>query len=620
MSSEKKIKIYILCHNSETLDLANIMYNKYWWANPILLKYKDYSFENAFWKQLLEIKSEWENCCMVGTLSCSSFKKINLDEVDEIINNDIYLPSWYYHFMDSNIPINNCNTNKHPHFMTIWNDVTCKLNLPTTTENNCNYWMCKPSLMKHFIDWYENVCLPALINTPLIFEDANYNGLDYNNAVSNENLIKIWGKPYYPYLTFIAERLNKCFFEKYYPNHVEKPNCFNWTHYTNIYNDLRYHNKVNAKNHYFKYGQFEKRVCSNEDMNKMNAELVRRNNLSPKICFLISHDKNNGGAQNCLFHMKKIYEQNNIKTILLYLQDINGDFNITSYILNESAKTNSCPVVFCNTLCCYDIVRKLSITNILTYWYIHEWYDKFSMRFFQKYMSDHSIFNSAIHLIFVCNSSFKNLKENVSAIKNEHIIYNTLSASSLELSVSEGQNRIAKEYNSDIYISIIGTVEERKNQQAFIDNVFYRCRDRYANVKLLIVGRISQELIINPLYSNSIIITGSVNNALPFINISDIIVSYSINEVLPLNVIESFYCNKPVVSSNVGGISEMITDGENGFLFEANSHNVCFDILCNLIENENVRTNIGDRAYETFLNKFEEKTTIDKILSLLVYS
>jgi len=47
---------------------------------------------------------------------------------------------------------------------------------------------------------------------------------------------------------------------------------------------------------------------------------------------------------------------------------------------------------------------------------------------------------------------------------------------------------------------------------------------------------------------------------------------------------------------------------------------VCFDILCNLIENENVRTNIGDRAYETFLNKFEEKTTIDKILSLLVYS
>ena len=82
---------------------------------------------------------------------------------------------------------------------------------------------------------------------------------------------------------------------------------------------------------------------------------------------------------------------------------------------------------------------------------------------------------------------------------------------------------------------------------------------------MLIVGRIGEELHINPSYSEDIILVGVVNNALPFINMSDILVSYSINEVLPLNIIESFYCKKPVISTNVGGIAEMITDNYDGF-------------------------------------------------------
>ena len=93
-----------------------------------------------------------------------------------------------------------------------------------------------------------------------------------------------------------------------------------------------------------------------------------------------------------------------------------------------------------------------------------------------------------------------------------------------------------------------------------------------------------------------------VHNALPYIMTSDIIVSYSLNEVMPMHIIESFYCKKPVISTNVGGISEMIEDGVNGYL--VNDAPTCIQRINDLL-NTDRRLQIGERAYETFLSKFE---------------
>jgi len=612
---QNNIIIYVLCNNYEKYISAKNIYVNYKWAKPIVLKYQDYSFENTFWKQLNEIQNEWENFEMVGTIAYSAFKKIDISELNEILEKKMYLPNKYYHFMDSQFPIPNFNTDNHPHFNKIWFDMLDKLNLKTTTENCCNYWMCDPLLMKHFISWYTNTCLPALLENPFIMENANYTGQDWDNAIIESNLIKLWGKPYYPHFPFVVERLNKCFFETFYPEHVEKVNNFCWEFYTNANRDLKCLNKVNAKYHYYRYGQFENRICY-KDNNNMKNELIRYNNLCQKMVFFIAHDKGTGGAQNCLFNVKNIYERHNIKTDLLYLQDIN--FNIIEYILNKSLVNNCFPIVFCNTLCCHQIVSTLSRTSILTYWYIHEWYDSFTQQFFQNYISDHSVFNSSINSIFVCNSSFENYKKYIPEINKKHIIYNTLSPENLDKNIS-GNNKLIKQ-SGVIYLAIIGTVEKRKNQQEFINKVFYRLKNKYCEIKLLIVGDEREKLHINNSYLDDVIVLGVVNNALPYINMSDIIVSYSINEVLPLNIIESFYCKKPVVSSNVGGIKEMITDNYNGYMFETNDHDMCFNVLCNLIEDKNLRNTMGNRAKETFFEKFHEKNGIDKFLSLLDYN
>ena len=169
----------------------------------------------------------------------------------------------------------------------------------------------------------------------------------------------------------------------------------------------------------------------------------------------------------------------------------------------------------------------------------------------------------------------------------------------------------------DFIIAIIGTVDSRKNQQKFIDNVFYKCKDKYPNIKLLLVGDVHERPTINSQYNDSIIILGLVNNALPYIKMSDIIVSYSTNEVFPLNIMESFYCRKSVIASNVGGVSEMINNNENGFLIEINDSNNCFNKLCELIENENLRNKIGEKSYKTFVEKYDDNVVFKDFLLLL---
>ena len=276
---------------------------------------------------------------MVGTLSYSSFKKINIENVNNIILNKTYLPNSYYHFYKSNLQIPSINTNKHPRFNEIWNYALYELKLINTNECFCNFWMCKPKLMKEFIDWYNNKAHSVLMKNPNILKDACYNNETNNyieKSIEENMLIKLWNNNYYPHYPFIAERLNTSFFVTNY-----------------------------------------------------------------SVVFLITHNTTNTGAPNALLNVQNFYIKNNIKTILLNLQDINKD-NIMSFIRKTSYELCCSPIIICNTLVCYNIVDVFSNTNIPTFWYIHEWIDE-SLNFnnIYKFIKNLNIFNSSIIPIFI---------------------------------------------------------------------------------------------------------------------------------------------------------------------------------------------------------------------------
>ena len=198
----KSTIIYIIFTNQESYKKAFSEYNMYNWFKPILIIFSDYTFENIFWKKLLEIKSEWENCNMVGIIPYYNLNKINLPIINNIITNKKYLPNNYYHFINNNSNIfNNFNFND------LWNNIFKLFNFKESNNSNCYYFICVPTLMEKFIYWYSDIYNTKLLNNPLILENSK------SNIISAAELHKIWGNYYYPIYPFLIERLNKYFFD-----------------------------------------------------------------------------------------------------------------------------------------------------------------------------------------------------------------------------------------------------------------------------------------------------------------------------------------------------------------------------------------------------------------------
>lgn len=94
---------------------------------------------------------------------------------------------------------------------------------------------------------------------------------------------------------------------------------------------------------------------------------------------------------------------------------------------------------------------------------------------------------------------------------------------------------------------------------------------------------------------------------------SDILIVSSKQETLPMVIAEAMSAGKVVVCSTVGGISEMVKHGEDGFLFDTSSINNALGILENLYNNDilinQIQTKAKSKAIETYhCDKVAQKT------------
>jgi glycosyltransferase involved in cell wall biosynthesis len=110
--------------------------------------------------------------------------------------------------------------------------------------------------------------------------------------------------------------------------------------------------------------------------------------------------------------------------------------------------------------------------------------------------------------------------------------------------------------------------------------------------------------------------TGKVEDAMPFIKGFDIGTCVSNDEGLPNSLIEAMACKKAVISSNVGAIPELITDGKNGLLFPAGD----LDMFCakveNLLKDRELQEELAHNAYQTIEERFNIKKTANQYADL----
>lgn len=88
------------------------------------------------------------------------------------------------------------------------------------------------------------------------------------------------------------------------------------------------------------------------------------------------------------------------------------------------------------------------------------------------------------------------------------------------------------------------------------------------------------------------------------------------HEGMPMSILEAMSYGMAVVSTYVGGIPHIITDGENGLLCEAGDKAVLKDKLLKLLENENLRERLGHNAADMIKTEFNVKKSVRKLEAL----
>lgn len=104
---------------------------------------------------------------------------------------------------------------------------------------------------------------------------------------------------------------------------------------------------------------------------------------------------------------------------------------------------------------------------------------------------------------------------------------------------------------------------------------------------------------------NKIKLLGAINynHLIQWYSISDIFVLPSLTEGRPTVIYEAMACEIPIVATDVGGISEQVEDGYNGFVVEPKNSKQLVDKINYLLENYDLRKNMGKNGRKRIIEE-----------------
>ena len=166
---------------------------------------------------------------------------------------------------------------------------------------------------------------------------------------------------------------------------------------------------------------------------------------------------------------------------------------------------------------------------------------------------------------------------------------------------------------SQIYCTFVGRLTQIKRPDRVLD-VAAELKNRGSNVHFLVAGEgeLFQKCKERAL-KDSLPITflGWRNDIDQILAASDVAILTSDNEGIPLTLIQAAFAGLPIVSTNVGSISDIVIDQSTGYLTELNATAIA-DSLDKLIRDEKLREMMGASGKARALELF----TLEKMLEV----
>jgi len=100
-----------------------------------------------------------------------------------------------------------------------------------------------------------------------------------------------------------------------------------------------------------------------------------------------------------------------------------------------------------------------------------------------------------------------------------------------------------------------------------------------------------------------------------YLSASDVLLLPSEQESFGLAALEAMACEVPVVASRVGGVPEVVTDGETGYLSEAGDVEKMGTDAARLLMNEEMRREMGRRARASAVSRYSTDLVIPQYIN-----
>ena len=172
--------------------------------------------------------------------------------------------------------------------------------------------------------------------------------------------------------------------------------------------------------------------------------------------------------------------------------------------------------------------------------------------------------------------------------------------------------------NDTIKILHIGRFCEVKNHKGLVHafEIFHR---KYPNSILQLIGDGElrgeiQSFVDEAGLTECVEFLGLQDNVYGYLHGADIFTLPSLYEGIPMTLIEAMATGLPIVAANVGGIPDMLVNGESGILVDVDSEKIA-DAFLRLANDELLREKLGAKA-KTDSVKFSAETMAGKYLEI----
>lgn len=229
----------------------------------------------------------------------------------------------------------------------------------------------------------------------------------------------------------------------------------------------------------------------------------------------------------------------------------------------------------------------------------------------------------AEHVVFVSDIQRKYFRELGVHPRSDEVIHNGIDLARFSTATVATQasalRRTLGFADSDLVIGMCAGFREEKRQVDLLDAV-RRLRDKGLPAKVMLVGDGIMRAQIEARrdafgLQEAVVLCGFQQDVRPYVAACDVMALTSHAETFPIATLEYMALGKPLVASNVGGLSEQVTNGRNGLLYPAGDIDALVACLVQLSDHA-VRQSLGSIARQEVVARFSLATMVESFRAI----